>query len=64
MVLDLAAYEKRRQHEMARLEKEALEADAKAHFIKAILDGSLELRGASDEQIVKGMKKNNLPPFI
>lgn len=59
----LAAYEKRRQHEMARLEKEALEADAKAHFIKAILDGSLELRGASDEQIVKGMKKNNLPPL-
>jgi DNA topoisomerase-2 len=59
----LTAYEKRRQHEMARLEREALEADAKARFLKAILDGSLELRGASDEEIVGGMQMNDLPPL-
>jgi DNA topoisomerase-2 len=59
----LTAYEKRRQHEMARLEREALEADAKARFLKAILDGSLELRGASDEEIVGGMQVNDLPPL-
>lgn len=59
----LTAYETRRQHEMARLEREALEADAKARFIKAILDGSLELRGASDEEIVSGMQMNELPPL-
>jgi hypothetical protein len=57
----LLAYEKRRQHEMARLEREALEADAKARFLKAILDGSLELRGACDEEIVSGMQINDLP---
>jgi DNA topoisomerase-2 len=59
----LVAYEKRRQLEMARLEREALEADAKARFLKAILDGSLELRGASDEEIVGGMQMNDLPPL-
>ena len=59
----LLAYEKRRQHEMARLEREALEADAKARFLKAILDGSLELRGACDEEIVSGMQINDLPPL-
>jgi DNA topoisomerase-2 len=59
----LIAYEKRRQNEMARLEREALEADAKARFLRAVLDGSLELRGASDEEIVSGMKINSLPPL-
>ena len=59
----LLAYEKRRQHEMARLEREALEADAKARFLKAILDGSMELRGASDEEIVSGMIMLELPPL-
>jgi DNA topoisomerase-2 len=59
----LNAYEDRRQTEMARLEREALEADAKARFLKAILDGSLELRGSSDEEIVSGMQMNDLPPL-
>jgi DNA topoisomerase II len=59
----LTAYETRRQNEMARLEREALEADAKARFLKAILDGSLELRGSSDEEIVSGMQMNDLPPL-
>ena len=59
----LTAYEKRRQNEMTRLEREALEADAKARFLQAILDGNLELRGASDEEIVTGMQINGLPPL-
>jgi DNA topoisomerase II len=59
----LTAYETRRKHEMARLEKEALEADAKARFLQAILDATLELRGASDEEIVTGMQINSLPPL-
>ena len=59
----LEAYETRRLHEMERLEREALEADAKARFLKAVLDGSLELRRATDEQIVAAMKKHSLPPL-
>lgn len=57
----LDAYEARRQHEIARLEAEAKEADAKARFIRAVLEGSIELRRASDEEIVGAMKEHDLP---
>ena len=57
----LDAYEARRQHEIARLEAEAKEADAKARFIRAVLEGTIELRRASDEEIVSSMKSHDLP---
>ena len=57
----LAAYEDRRLNEMGRLEAEAVEADAKARFIRAVLEGSLELRRATDTEIVAAMKKHELP---
>jgi len=57
----LAAYEVRRLREMERLEAEAVEADAKARFIRAVLEGSLDLRRATDEQIVAAMKAHSLP---
>ena len=59
----LAKYEERRQAEMDRLKAEAIEADAKARFIKAVLEGTMELRRASDEDIVSAMKKHALPPL-
>ena len=57
----LAAYEERRLNEMRRLEAEAVEADAKARFIRAVLEGTLELRRATDLEIVAAMKKHDLP---
>jgi DNA topoisomerase-2 len=57
----LVAYEERRQNEMKRLEAEAVEADAKARFIRAVLEGTLELRRATDDEIVASMKKHSLP---
>jgi hypothetical protein len=57
----LDAYEARRQHEIARLEAEAKESDAKARFLRGVLEGTIELRRASDEEIVDAMKKNKLP---
>ena len=57
----LAAYEMRRQKEIDRLQAEAVEYDAKARFIRAVLEGSLELRRATDEQILSAMKKHKLP---
>jgi DNA topoisomerase-2 len=59
----LEAYERRRLNEMARLERDALEADAKARFLRAVLDGTLDLRRASDEDIVAAMKHHALPPL-
>jgi hypothetical protein len=59
----LEAYEERRQQEMARLEREALEADAKARFLRAVLEGDIELRRATDEEIVSAMILHSLPPL-
>ena len=59
----LDAYEARRQNEIEYLEAEAIEYDAKARFLQAILDGTLELRRATDEFIVDSMKKLALPPL-
>ena len=57
----LAAYEERRKKEIERLTADAVEADAKARFIKAVLEGSIELRRATDEAIVEMMKSHDLP---
>lgn len=57
----LAAYEERRASEMARLQAEAVEADAKARFLKAVLEGTIDLRRATDEAIVATMKAHTLP---
>jgi DNA topoisomerase-2 len=57
----LAAYETRRLKEIERLTGEAVEADAKARFIKAVLAGTMELRRATDTEIVAAMKAHELP---
>jgi len=59
----LAKYEDRRQCEIARLKAEAVEADAKARFIKAVIEGTIELRRASDEDLVAAMTQHSLPPL-
>jgi len=57
----LAAYERRRAAEIARLARDAVEADAKARFLQAVLDGTIDLRRASDEDIVAAMIAHDLP---
>ena len=57
----LQAYETRRLKEMERLRTEAIETDAKARFIRAVIEGTLELRGATDEQLVESLKAHSLP---
>ena len=57
----LAAYEQRRLKEIERLQADAVEADAKARFIRAVLKGNIELRGSTDSEIVEGMKMLDLP---
>jgi len=57
----LIAYETRRLKEMERLRAEAVETDAKARFIRAVLEGTLELRRATDEEIVASLKAHSLP---
>jgi len=57
----LAKYEDRRQGEIARLRAEAVEADAKARFIRGVISGAIDLRHKEDSEIVTTLKKNNLP---
>ncbi|NBV77142.1 hypothetical protein EBR66_03205 [bacterium] len=57
----LTAYERRRAAEIARLERDAIEADAKARFLQAVLDGTIDMRRASDEDIVAAMIAHELP---
>lgn len=57
----LAAYEERRKKEIERLRAEAVEADAKARFIRAVLEGTIELRRATDEDIISMMESHELP---
>ena len=59
----IVRYEERRQKEIESLKKEALEADAKARFLKGVLNDTIDLRRKSDDDIVKIMKKNDLPPI-
>ena len=40
-----------------------MEADAKARFLRAVLEGSIDLRRATDEAIVATMKSHTLPPL-
>jgi DNA topoisomerase-2 len=57
----LEAYEVRRKREMERLEHEAKVADATARFIRAVLEGVLDLRRKSDEEIVASLRGLELP---
>lgn len=57
----LTAYEARRLKEIERCCADAVEADAKARFIRAVLNGTLDLRRATDTAIVEAMKKHELP---
>jgi DNA topoisomerase II len=59
----LTAYQVRKTKEIERLQREAIEHDAKARFIRAVLAGTLELRKAEDDAIVALMKKHSLPPL-
>jgi DNA topoisomerase-2 len=57
----LAAYESRRAAEIERQRREAQEADAKARFLQAVLDGTIDMRRASDEDLVALMIAHELP---
>ena len=57
----LAAYEVRRQREAERLEAVAIEADATARFLRAVLEGVVDLRRATDAAIVAQLRSLDLP---
>ena len=63
VVQRLPAYEQRRVKQLALLLKEVTELEAKRAFLKAILEGRLELMRKTDEEIVTGLKTCGIPPL-
>lgn len=57
----LTGYETRKANEIARLERELVEFDAKARFLQALLEDRMDLRRKSDEDIVAALKAQKLP---
>jgi len=57
----LTGYETRKANEIARLERELIEFDAKARFLQALLEDRMDLRRKSDEEIVAALKAQKLP---
>ena len=57
----LTGYETRKKLEMARLERELVEYDAKARFLLALLEDRMDLRRKSDDLIVAALKAEKLP---
>jgi DNA topoisomerase-2 len=57
----LTGYETRKSLELARLDHELVEYDAKARFLQALLDNRMDLRRKSDEEIVAAMVAHKLP---
>jgi DNA topoisomerase-2 len=56
-------YEDRRLKEIDQLKQNAIEADAKARFLRGVLEDTIDLRRKSDDDIVSIMKKHDLPPI-
>ncbi len=54
-------YVERKEAQMKALEEELVELRAKAKFIQAILDETMVIQRASDEEIVEQMKEHELP---
>jgi len=59
----IAKYEQRRLKEIETLKRDAQEADAKARFLRGVLNDTIDLRRKSDSDIVNIMKKHDLPPM-
>lgn len=57
----LAGYVGRKASELARLDAEIVEVDARARFIKAVVEGTLVVSNAADEDLLAGLLALGLP---
>jgi len=57
----ISKYEERRVREIEQLKQNAIEADAKARFLRGVLNDTIDLRRKSDSDIVAIMKEHDLP---
>lgn len=59
----LAAYGRRKEHELQRLRKIIVELDARLVFVKAVVEKRLVVANAEDEELLAGLEGLKLPPL-
>lgn len=59
----IGGYVERKKHELARLDAEIVEFDARARFVRAVVDGSLVVANAEDDALLAGLLALDLPPL-
>ena len=58
----IGGYVARKANELARIDDEIEELDARARFVRAVVDGTLVVANANDEELLAGLKTLELPP--
>jgi DNA topoisomerase-2 len=59
----LGGYVDRKANELARLDAEIVELDARVRFVRAVVAGTLVVANAADEDLLAGLKGLDLPPL-
>jgi DNA topoisomerase II len=59
----LAGYGARKESELARLDAEIMELDARVRFVRAVVAGTLVVANAEDDVLLAGLKGLGLPPL-
>ena len=57
----LAGYTTRKTNELARLDAEIVELDARVRFVRAVVAGTLKVANAADEELLAGLVGLELP---
>jgi len=59
----IGGYVSRKANELARLDAEIVELDARVRFVRAVVKGELIVANAEDEALLAGLKGLDLPPL-
>lgn len=59
----LGGYVARKANELARLDTEIVEKDARVRFVRAVVNKTLVITNASDEDLLVALKAHDLPPL-
>ena len=59
----IGGYVSRKANELARLDAEIVELDARVRFVRAVVKGELVVANAEDEALLAGLKGLDLPPL-
>jgi hypothetical protein len=59
----LGGYVARKANELARMDAEIVELDARVRFVKGVVAGTLVVANAEDAALLAGLKSHELPPL-